>query len=105
MLWHGVGTTVRRRGDPAMASVYRPGRHTAGRRSAVQGCRQGTPSWQHVNQRKTVVPRKKPRMASRKSNQKSASSEPFDGKSALIIECPAELGAVARREWDRIVPL
>jgi P27 family predicted phage terminase small subunit len=44
-------------------------------------------------------------MASRKSNKKPVSSEPFDGKFALIIECPAELGAVARREWDRIVPL
>lgn len=52
-----------------------------------------------------MVPRKNPEMASSKSNQKSASSEPIDGKSALIIECPVELGPVARQEWDRIVPL
>jgi P27 family predicted phage terminase small subunit len=51
------------------------------------------------------VPRKKPRMASRKSSQRSASSEPLDGKSAQIIECPVELGLAARQEWDRIVPL
>ena len=42
---------------------------------------------------------------SEQSDQPNASSELKEGGPSPIIECPAELGPIARQEWDRIVPL
>jgi P27 family predicted phage terminase small subunit len=51
------------------------------------------------------VPRKKSKKVSSKSSEQPALSEPVKSPPILLGECPAELGPVARQEWDRIVPL
>jgi P27 family predicted phage terminase small subunit len=45
------------------------------------------------------------RMSSRRSKKKTNLNPRPSPPPAPIIECPSELGPVARQEWDRIVPL
>jgi P27 family predicted phage terminase small subunit len=52
-----------------------------------------------------VMPRKKSKEKSSKSDQQSQAPSCPETPPVPIIECPTELGEVARQEWDRIIPL
>jgi P27 family predicted phage terminase small subunit len=39
----------------------------------------------------------------KKSRKVSKTTRPAEAKLKLILECPAELGPVARQEWDRLI--
>ena len=41
----------------------------------------------------------------RKSQDKQPEPTKAETAPAVIVDCPPELGAVARQEWDRVVPL
>ena len=38
------------------------------------------------------------------ANKNKQSSKKDEGSAAPLIECPPDLGAVARQEWDRVTP-
>jgi P27 family predicted phage terminase small subunit len=52
-----------------------------------------------------IVVKKKSEKDASVSDKALASSEATKDKPAPVIECPAELGPIARQEWDRIVPI